>query len=110
MDNSNNSRIISNTFFLYLRTIVVLFLSLYTSRLLLEILGFTDFGIYNVVAGLIIMFSFLNNTMASSCQRFFAYNIGKKDTDSLSLIYSQTIIIHLIMAIFIVILVEISGL
>jgi O-antigen/teichoic acid export membrane protein len=88
----------------------VLFLSLYTSRLLLGILGFTDFGIYNVVAGLIIMFSFLNNTMASSCQRFFAYNIGKKDTDSLSLIYSQTIIIHLIMAIFIVILVEISGL
>ncbi|MFT0316377.1 hypothetical protein ACMSFX_18540 [Bacteroides thetaiotaomicron] len=67
----DGNRIAKNTLLLYLRMLFQLGIALYTSRAVLNALGVIDFGIYNVVGGIIVIFSFLNNAMASSTQRFF---------------------------------------
>lgn len=66
----NNKRIAKNTLFLYMRMIVVMAIGLYTVRAILELLGVVDYGIYNVVGGVVSMFSFLNSTLAKSSQRY----------------------------------------
>ena len=76
---SNSTRIAKNTFFLYIRSFFVLLISLYTSRIVLRELGVEDFGIYNVVGGVIGMISFLNSSMASTYQRYFNFEMGKKN-------------------------------
>ena len=63
-------QIAKNTFFLYVRILVTIVVSLYTSRVILQVLGAEDFGIYNVVGGIVVMFSFLNAAMATATQRF----------------------------------------
>lgn len=73
----NNKRIAKNTFFLYARMLMVMGVSLYTVRIVLNVLGAEDYGIYNVVGGVVTMFSFLTSTMVSASQRFFAFSIGK---------------------------------
>lgn len=75
---SNNKRIAKNTLFLYIRTLFVLGVSLFTVRIVLEVLGVADYGIYNVIGGVVVMLSFLSNSMSSASQRFFAYELGKK--------------------------------
>ena len=60
-----------------IRMVVVLFISLYTTRAVLKVLGIEDYGIYNVVCGFVSMFSFLNNSMASATQRYYNYELGK---------------------------------
>ena len=67
----NNKRIAKNTFFLYARMLMVMGVSLYTVRIVLNVLGAEDYGIYNVVGGVVTMFSFLTSTMVSASQRFF---------------------------------------
>ena len=74
----NNRRIAKNTFMLYIRMLLTMGVSLYTVRVVLDTLGIIDYGIYNVVGGVVTMFSFLSGTMASASQRFFAFEIGKK--------------------------------
>lgn len=76
MMNINNT-IAKNTIFLTLQTLFVLFVSLYTSRVILKALGVSDFGIYNVVGGLVSMFAFLNTLMINGIQRFYNYELGK---------------------------------
>lgn len=70
----NNKRIAKNTFFLYARMLMVMGVSLYTVRIVLNVLGAEDYGIYNVVGGVVTMFSFLTSTMVSASQRFFAFS------------------------------------
>ena len=72
----NNKRIAKNTLMLYFRQILILLVSLYTVRVVLDVLGVEDYGIYNVVAGIVTLFSFLNGTMASATQRFFSFALG----------------------------------
>ena len=81
MDNvsQNNRRIAQNTALLYIRMFITLSVSLYTSRIVLEKLGIVDFGINNVVAGMVSMFTFLNSTLASSTQRFITFALGTGD-------------------------------
>ena len=74
---ADNKRIAKNTFLLYLRMLFNMVVSLYTSRIILKILGVDDFGIYNVVGGIIVMFTFLNSAMAASTQRFLSFELGK---------------------------------
>ena len=69
----NNKRIAKNTAFLYIRMLFVLFVALYTSRVVLNTLGVEDFGVYNVVAGFVTLFGFFNATLSSSMQRFYNY-------------------------------------
>ena len=73
----NNKRIAKNTFLLYFRMLFTMGVSLYTSRVVLNTLGVEDFGIYNVVGGVVVMFSFLNSSLATATQRFLNYEMGQ---------------------------------
>ncbi len=84
--------------------------SLYTVRIVLSVLGVVDYGIYNVVAGIVTMFGFLSSTMASASQRFFAYEIGKKNIEKLKKTFSMTVIIYGIIAVLVIVLAETIGL
>lgn len=76
---NNNKRIAKNTFVLYIRMLLIMLVTLYTSRVILKTLGEEDFGIYNIVGGIIILFSFLNGAMVVATQRFLSYEIGRGD-------------------------------
>lgn len=83
--------------------------SLYTVRVVLKVLGVEDYGIYNVVGGIVTMFSFLSGTMASASQRYFAYDLGRKDYDSLNKTFSLTFLSYIGIAAFIFLICEIGG-
>ncbi len=76
---SNNKRIAKNTFMLYIRMFVMMLVSLYTSRIVLDALGENDYGIYNVIGGVVVLFSFLNSALLQATQRFLNFELGKKD-------------------------------
>jgi len=84
--------------------------SLFTSRIVLNTLGVVDFGIYNVVGGVVMMFSFLNSSMSSATQRFFSFELGKKDYEQLKKVFCMSVNIHAIIAVVILILAETIGL
>lgn len=104
----NNKRIAKNTFFLYLRTLLVMTVSLYTSRVVLDVLGVDDYGLYNVVGGFVSMFSVLSGTLTVASQRFIAYELGKEKNE-IKKVFSTTITIHLLLAFIIFILLESLG-
>ena len=79
MDQSRNKRIAKNTFVLYLRMILVTMVSLFTSRVILQVLGVEDYGIFNLAGGLIAFFSIINSSLSSSAQRFLNIELGKGD-------------------------------
>ena len=111
MSNSeNNKRIAKNTILLYFRMLLTMGVSLYTSRIVLNTLGVEDFGIYNVVGGVVIMFSFLNSSMSSATQRFLSFELGKGDYAQLKKVFSMSVNIHAVIAIAIFILAETIGL
>ena len=80
----NNKQIAKNTLFLYLRMLMVMGVGLYTVRAILHLLGVVDYGIYNVVGGVVGMFAFLNSTLATSSQRYFSIELAKGDLDRLN--------------------------
>lgn len=106
----NNKRIAKNTLLLYFRMIFLLVISLFTSRVILQTLGVEDYGIYNVVGGVVSMFAFLNSAMAGATQRFMNFDLAKNDEEALSITFSTALIIHFIIATVIVILSETVGL
>lgn len=111
MSNSvNNKRIAKNTILLYFRMFLTMGVALYTSRIVLNILGIEDFGIYNVVGGVVIMFSFLNSSMSSATQRFLSFELGKGDYAQLKKVFSMSVNIHAVIAVAIFILAETIGL
>ena len=75
----NNKRIAKNTLILYARMFLVMFISLYTSRIILKTLGISDFGIFNVVGGVVMMMNVVNSAMSVSTQRYLTFELGKKD-------------------------------
>ena len=107
---SNNKRIAKNTVFLYIRMTFVLIVSLYTTRVVLNVLGVEDYGIYNVVSGFVSMFAFLNTSMTNGVQRFFNYNIGSGDIVSLNKVYNTAFIIQFLLAFLVLLLLETIGL
>lgn len=107
---SENKRIAKNSLFLFARMFVTLAVVLYTSRVILSALGVSDFGIYNVVGGIVTMFIFINTAMVNSTQRFLTFELGRNDTERLKLVFSTSINIHAIIAILIVLLCETAGL
>lgn len=109
-DSSTGKRIARNTLMLYFRQILIMLVSLYTVRVVLDVLGAEDYGIYNVVAGVVLMFSFLSNAMATASQRYFSYDLGKNDYEKLKKTFSVSFISYLIIIIFIVLLAETVGL
>ena len=108
--NRQRNLVIKNTLVLYVRMFITMGVSLYTSRLVLNALGVVDFGIYNVVGGVVGMFGFLNVAMASSTQRFLNYELGKGNISQLNKVFNASVTIHIIIAIFILLLAETIGL
>lgn len=107
---SNNKRIAKNTLLLYFRMIFMMAVSLYTSRVVLDALGVEDFGIYNVVGGVITLFSFVNGAMSSSTQRYITFELGKGNTSQLQKVFQTSMNIHLLVALLILFLGETAGL
>ena len=106
----NNKRIAKNTLLLYFRMLLTMVVSLYTSRVILQTLGVEDYGIYNVVGGVVTMFTFINSPMVTSTQRYITYALGKGNFDLLRKTFSSAIQIHAIISIIIIILSETVGL
>lgn len=106
----NNKRIAKNTLLLYVRMLFMMGVSLYTSRVVLNTLGVEDYGIYNVVGGVVAMFGFINGAMSSATQRFITFALGKGDMDNLQKVFSTTLQIHALIATIIFILGETVGL
>ena len=105
-----NRRIARNTLFLYIRMFLVLAVTLYITRALLEALGVMDYGIYNVVCGFVSMFAFLNVCMSNAVQRFYNYELGKNGEEAMQRVYVTAIIIQLILVGIILLLTETLGL
>lgn len=106
----NYKRIAKNTLMLYIRMLLVTLVSLYTVRVLLAALGQEDYGLYNVVGGIVVMLSFLTHTLTSASQRFYAYNLGKNDFEQLNKVYSATLLLYAASVFLIVALAETVGL
>lgn len=108
-EQSNTKRIAKNTLMLYFRQILIMLVSLYTVRVVLNVLGAEDYGIYNVVAGVVTMFTFMNSALASASQRYFSYYMGLNDDKRLSDFFSLSLTIYIIIAVIIVLLAETFG-
>ena len=106
---SNDKRIARNTMMLYIRMIASMLVSLYTSRIVLQVLGETDFGVYGVVGGVVAMFGFLNTSMAGATSRFLTYELGRGDKDRLSRTFSIAFFEHLAIALLVLIICETFG-
>jgi len=107
---SENKRIAKNTLFLYLRMLLTMVVSLYTSRIVLAKLGVADYGTYNVVGGVVAVFTFLNSSMGGATSRFLTFALGKDDKIELQKTFSATLTIHILIAFIILILAETVGL
>lgn len=105
----NNKRIVKNTLFLYFRMILIMSVTLFTSRILLRALGVVDYGLNNVIAGTVILFSFLNNSLAASTSRFITFEIGKNNINNIQRVFKTSLFIHGILAIIVVLLGESIG-
>lgn len=105
----NNKRIAKNTLLLYFRMLFMMVVSLYTSRVILNALGVEDFGIYNVVGGVVAMFSVISGSLSAAIGRFITYELGKGDQSKLNKIFSASVTIQLLLSLIIVVLIESVG-
>lgn len=95
---------------LYIRMLLTMGVSLYTSRVVLNTLGIEDFGIYNVVAGVVVLFSFLNGALTQATQRFLTYELGKQNLLKFKQVFSISLLVYLGLSLIIIILGESIGL
>lgn len=109
MQIDKNKKVAKNTFLLYVRMLLVILVNLYTSRVILNVLGVEDFGIYNVVGGVVMMFSFLNTAMSVGTQRFLAYEMGHGH-DGVQQVFVTGVHVHFFISLIIVVLSETVGL
>lgn len=107
---SESKRIVKNTMFLYIRMFLIMGITLYTSRIVLNELGISDYGIYSLVGGIVMMIGFFNAAMSSATQRYLSFDIGKGDLVQLKKTFSTTLTIHVIIAVIGLILAETVGL
>ena len=105
----NNKRIAKNTLFLYFRTFFIMLITLYTSRVVLNMLGVEDYGIYNVVGGVVAMFSVISSSLSSAISRFITFELGRGDLGRLKRIFSTSINIQVGISLLIFILGEAIG-
>lgn len=107
---NKNKRIALNTLFLYFRIFLIILISLYTSRVILEVLGVDDFGIFQSVGGVVVLLSFINSALSSASSRFLMYELGKGNNNKLKSTFGTLITVHTILAVIIVIFAETFGL
>lgn len=109
MEENRNKRIAKNTAFMYIRMIVLMLISLYTVRVVLKYLGVEDYGIYNLIGGVVVLFSFISNSSGAATQRYLNFAMGKDNSDEVQHVFSASIIIHLAVALIFIILSEPVG-
>ena len=107
---ANNKRIAKNTLMLYVRMLFTMAVSWFTSRVILQTLGIEDYGIYNVVGGVITMFTFINSAMVSSTQRYLNFELATGNEEKLKSIFNTSLQIHALIALTIILLGETVGL
>lgn len=107
---ANNKRIAKNSLFMSIRMVMVLAITLYTSRVILKVLGVEDYGVYNVVAGFVTMFGFFNSSLSNGIQRFYNYELGRNGEEGARCVYNMALLIQVLLAIIIVLPTEIFGL
>lgn len=105
----NNKTIAKNTLLLYFRMMLTMIVSLYTSRIVMKALGVEDFGIYNVVGGVVAMFNVLSGSLSSAISRFITFELGKNNKEKLKKVFSSSVTIQFILAVLIVIVAEFVG-
>lgn len=112
MDNisQNNKRIAKNALFLYIRQFLIVIITLFTSRVVLKELGVMDYGIYNVIGGIVAMMGILNSSMSVATQRYITYELGENNVDRLKIIFSSSFQSYLILSIVLLLLAETIGL
>lgn len=107
---ANAKRLAKNTLFMYIRMILIMVVSIYTSRVVLDKLGIDDYGLYNAVTSIVAMVTFLNTTLSTSTSRFLTYELGNGDLEKLQKTFSTSFYTHLALAVIIVLLLETVGL
>ena len=110
MNNSRNYKIAKNTFLLYARMLLVMAINIYTSRVILDALGVVDFGVYNVVGGVVALFTFLSSSMSNSTLRFITFSLGKGEVEELKKTFTTSVQIHFIISLVILLFAETLGL
>lgn len=108
--NTKSKRIAKNTLFLYFRQFLIMAVAIYTSRIVLQALGVVDYGVYNVVGGMVAMFSFLNSSLAQATQRFIAFGIEKDNIEDQRNTFSMLLNVHGLIAVLLFLLCETIGL
>lgn len=108
--NSDNQRIAKNTLILYCRTFITMIVGIYTSRIMLEALGIDNYGIINVVGGIISFSAVITGVMSASISRYLNFHLGKGDIERLKNIFSTSLFVQLIIALVIVLIFETGGL
>ena len=105
----SNKRIAKNTIMLYIRMLLTMAVTLYSSRIILKTLGVEDYGIYNVVGGIVAMFGFLNTSMVASTQRFMSYSLGNRNNFQISNVFTTSLLIHILISFIIILFAESIG-
>ncbi len=110
MDNTSTKRLAKNTIMMYIRMGITMITSLITARVLLDVLGVEDYGLYNAVSGIVVLINFLNNALTLTSQRYFSYALGEGDLLKLRDVFNATFIIYLNVAVLLIIIGETVGL
>ena len=107
---ANNKRIAKNTLMLYFRMLLTLAVGLYAARIVLQTLGASDYGLYNVVGGIVTLFTFISGTLASGTQRFLSFALGEENVDKMMTVFSTASYLHVLFALIILVVSEVVGL
>ena len=106
----NSNSLAKNTIYLYVRMLIIMLVSLYTTRIVLEILGVTDYGVYNIVGGVAVSLVFIQNALSSATQRYISYAIGDSEEQSVSQVFSMAVNIHALFSLLSILILESIGL
>lgn len=106
----NNKRIAKNTLFLYIRMFVMMLTALFTSRIVLDVLGAADYGLNNVIGGVVVLFSFLNSALLSATQRFLNFHLGRNDYKQTNVVFCMSLNTYILLSILVIVLGETVGL
>ena len=106
----NNKRIAKNTLFLYMRMFVMMLTALFTSRIVLDVLGAADYGLNNIIGGVVVLFSFLNNALLSATQRFLNFHLGRKDDRQANVVFCMSMNTYILLSALVFVLGETIGL
>lgn len=110
MVKESDKRLLKNTLLLYFRMLFMMLVNLYASRLILEKLGVEDYGIYNIIGGVVALFTFISGAMTASTQRFLNYYLGLNDFEGLNKAFNASQVIHFFISLFVLLLAETIGL